>query len=203
LIRQDLERAGRELRDARLQAGLTLKTLALALGVSHPTVLRTERGSAGGNPVLLARHASLVGLRARLQVYPDGDALRDIGQVKLMRRFRVQIGEVGTWTFEVPIPDSRDRRALDAVLTVGDGRIGFEFYTRLADAQAQLRSANLKKRDAGLDRMMVVVQSTRLNRRALALAASTMTELFPQSSRVLMTELGAGRLPATDGVIVF
>jgi hypothetical protein len=30
-----------------------------------------------------------------------------------------------------------------------------------------------------------------------------MTELFPQSSRVLMTELGAGRLPATDGVIVF
>jgi transcriptional regulator with XRE-family HTH domain len=202
LIRRDLERAGLELRDARLQAGLTLKTVAAALGVTHPTVLRAERGTSGMDPIHLARHASVVGLRARIQLYQNGDAVKDAGQLKLIRRFRIEVGDVGAWAFEVPIPNSQDRRALDAVLTIGEKRIGFEFYTRLADLQAQLRSANLKKRDAALDRMVIVVQSTRVNRRALQVAGSTLAELFPASSRRLLDELRGGQLPPADGVIM-
>ncbi|MGH2391959.1 MAG: hypothetical protein ACRDGH_00485 [Candidatus Limnocylindria bacterium] len=153
-------------------------------------------------PILLARHAAVVGLRARIKLYPEGDAVRDAGQVALIRRFREEVGEYGKWAFEVPIPRSGDQRALDAVLTVAGGRIGLEFYTRLADVQAQLRAANLKKRDAELDRLVVVVQATRGNRRALREAGSVLVD-FPGSGPRLLTALAAGDVPATDGVILF
>lgn len=153
-------------------------------------------------PILLARHAAVVGLRARIKLYPEGDAVRDAGQVALIRRFRAEVGEHGKWAFEVPIPRSGDQRALDAVLTVAGRRIGLEFYTRLADVQAQLRAANLKNRDAELDRLVVVVQATRANRRALREAGSVLAD-FPGSGRRLLTSLAAGEVPATDGVILF
>jgi len=153
-------------------------------------------------PILLARHAAVVGLRARIRLYPEGDAVRDAGQVALIRRFREEVGEQGNWAFEVPIPRPGDQRALDAVLTVDGGRIGLEFYTRLADVQAQLRAANLKKRDAELDCLVVVVLATRANRRALRGAGSVLVD-FPGSGRRLLATLAAGEVPATDGVILF
>jgi transcriptional regulator with XRE-family HTH domain len=199
---RDLDDAASELRQARRRSGLTAQIVASVLGVSHPTVLRNERGYRGMPPILLARHAAVVGLRARIKLYPEGDAVRDAGQVALIRRFRAEVGELGKWAFEVPIPRSGDQRALDAVLTVAGGRIGLEFYTRLADVQAQLRAANLKNRDAELDRLVVVVQATRANRRALREAGSVLAD-FPGSGRRLLTALAAGEVPATDGVILF
>jgi transcriptional regulator with XRE-family HTH domain len=199
---RDLDDAASELRQARRRAGLTAQAVASVLGVSHPTVLRNERGYRGMPPILLARHAAVVGLRVRIKLYPEGEAVRDAGQVALIRRFRQEVGEHGKWAFEVPIPRSGDQRALDAVLTVAGGRVGLEFYTRLADVQAQLRAANLKKRDADLDRLVVVVQATRANRRALREAGTALVD-FPGSGRRLLATLAAGDVPATDGVILF
>jgi transcriptional regulator with XRE-family HTH domain len=201
-MQRDLDEAASELFRARRAAGLTLQTVADALGVAHTTVRRNERGPGGTSFELLARHAAVVGMRARIRLYPDGDALRDAGQIALIRRFRERIGDPGTWAFEEPIPIPGDQRALDAVLTLTAGRIGLEFVTRLADAQAQLRAANLKRRDAALDRMVVVVQATHANRRALREAGTAMAE-FPGSSRRLMATLAAGQMPGTDGVILF
>jgi transcriptional regulator with XRE-family HTH domain len=201
LIRRDLNQAGMEVRSARMAAGLTLQEVASVLGVSHPTVLRAERGSAGTDLTMLARLASVVGLRARLRLYPDGDPIRDAGQVALIRRFRERVGEVGSWTFEVPIPAAHDRRALDAVLTITTGRIGLEFYTRLADVQAQLRAATLKKRDAGLDRMIVVVQGTRRNRLALREAGEAL-DSRPGKTRAMLAALKAGVMPDADGIVL-
>jgi transcriptional regulator with XRE-family HTH domain len=199
---RDLDDAASELRQARRRAGLTAQAVASVLGVSHPTVLRNERGYRGMPPILLAKHAAVVGLRVRIKLYPDGEAVRDAGRVALIRRFREEMGEHGKWAFEVPIPRSGDQRALDAVLTVAGGRIGLEFYTRLADVQAQLRAANLKKRDAELDRLVVVVQATRANRRALREAGTVLVD-FPGSGRRLLATLAAAEVPATDGVILF
>lgn len=199
---RDLDDAASELRQARRRAGLTAQAVASVLGVSHPTFLRNERGYRGMPPILLARHAAVVGLRVRIKLYPEGEAVRDAGQVALIRRFREEVGELGKWAFEVPIPRSGDQRALDAVLTVAGGRIGLEFYTRLADVQAQLRAANLKKRDAELDRLVVVVQATRANRRALREAGTALAD-FPGGGRRLLTALAAGEMPANDGVILF
>ena len=203
LIKRDLEEAAAELRQARLRAGLTLEAVAAALGVSPSTILRNELGRTPRlPPMMLANHAAAVGLRARIKLYPEGEAVRDAGQVALIRRFREQVGEPGSWGFEVPILRAGDQRALDAVLTLPAGRIGLEFYTRLADVQAQLRAANLKKRDAELERMVVVVKATHANRRALREAGTVLVD-FPGSGRRLLTALAAGEVPATDGVILF
>ena len=153
--------------------------------------------------MLLARHAAAVGLRARIRLYPGGGPLRDAGQVALIRRFRERVGNPGRWAFEVPIPLANDQRALDAVLTVAGGRIGLEFYVRLADCQAQLRAANLKQRDAGLDRMVIVVKATHANRRALGEAASAIADAFPGTTRRLLAALAAGEVPPANGVILF
>lgn len=153
--------------------------------------------------MLLARHAAALGLRARIRLYPGDVAVRDAGQVALIRRFRERIGNAGRWAFEVPIPLPGDQRALDAVLTVGRGRIGLEFYVRLADCQAQLRAAHLKQRDAELDRVVIVVQATHANRRALREAAPAIADAFPGSTRRLLATLAAGELPPANGVILF
>ena len=122
--------------------------------------------------------------------------MRDAGQVALIRRFRERIGHAGRWAFEVPIPVPGDQRALDAVVTVESGRIGIEFYVRLADCQAQLRAAHLKQRDAGLDRMLIVVKATHANRRALREAAPAIADTFPGTTRSLLATLSAGELPS-------
>jgi len=153
--------------------------------------------------MLLARHAAAVGLRTRIRLFPGDGALRDAGQVALIRRFRERIGNAGRWAFEVPIPLPGDQRALDAVLAVAGGRIGLEFYVRLADCQAQLRAAHLKQRDADLDRMVIVVKATHANRRALREAARAIADTFPGSMRHLLATLAAGELPPANGVILF
>jgi transcriptional regulator with XRE-family HTH domain len=203
-MRRDLEEAANELRQARLRSGLTLEAVAAALDVSPSTILRNELGRTPGlPPMMLARHAAAVGLRARIRLYPGDGAVRDAGQVALIRRFRERIGNAGRWAFEVPIPLPGDQRALDAVLAVAGGRIGLEFYVRLADCQAQLRAAHLKQRDAGLDRMVIVVKATHANRRALREAGPAIADTFPGSTRRLLAVLAAGEVPTTDGVILF
>lgn len=202
-MRRDVAEAARELRQARLSAGLTLRQVASVIGVGRTTVLRCEQGLfPGPHPALLARHAAAVGLRARIKLYPGDGALRDAGQVALIRRFRERIGGVGRWAVEVPMPIPGDQRAVDAVLTLANGRIGLEFVIRLADCQAQLREAHLKQRDAGLERMLMVVKATHANRRALREAAPAIGESFPGTTRRLLMALAAGELPSTNGVIL-
>jgi len=203
-MRRDMLEAGSELRQARLRTGLTLDQVAAANRVGHSTILRNELAALPGpRPMLLARHAAAVGLRARIRLFPGDGAVRDAGQVALIRRFRERIGNAGRWAFEVPIPLPGDQRALDAVLTMARGRIGLEFYVRLADCQAQLRAAHLKQRDAELDRMVIVVKATHANRRALREAAPAIADTFPGSTRRLLAILTAGELPPANGVILF
>jgi hypothetical protein len=203
-LRRDVADVADELRRARLRAGLTLDDVAAVVRAGRSTIHRNETAPPPWPaPPVLARHAAVVGLRIRLKVYPGDDPIRDMGQVRLIGRFRQRIGSPGTWAFEVPIPHPFDQRALDALLTLPDGSIGLEFHTQLADVQEQLRRAQLKKRDAGLDRMLLVVQDTHANRRAIRAAAPAIADGFRVATRTLLADLGAGRLPATDGVIVF
>ena len=203
-LRRDIEDAGRELRIARLNAGRTLREVGDSVGASHAAILRTERGRLP-RPEMLARHAAAVGMRVRIKLYPGDDPIRDAGQVALIRKLRERIERghrVGAWAFEVPIPKSLDQRAIDAVLTLPTGRIGFEAWVRLADAQAQLRSAHLKQRDAELTRMVAVVKATHANRRALAAAGPAAFDAFPGSTRRLLVALEAGAVPEANGVIL-
>jgi transcriptional regulator with XRE-family HTH domain len=203
LMERDLRDVAAELRQARLRSGLTLQSVALAVGATPSTVLRHETARTRGvTPDSLARHAAALGMRVRIRVYPEGAPIRDAAHVALIRRLRERLGSHVGWAFEVPIPIPGDRRAFDAVLTVSGGRVGIEFYTRLADVQDQLRRVHLKQRDAGLDRAVVVLRATVANRLAVREAEPVIAEAFPGGTRRTLAALQEGRLPESNGVVL-
>lgn len=204
LMRRDLEELGGDLRTARLIAGLRLKDVAAAVGVSPQSVLRTERARfpPGPFPDDLARHAVAVGMRARIKVYPEGPPIRDAGQIALIRAFRVRLGpNAQKLLLEQRVTlNPSDIRAFDATLDIPPG-IGLEFVTRFHDCQAQVRAALLKQRDSGLGRLIIVVKDTHANRRAIAAAADVILTTFPLGTRAVMVALKEGRDPGANGLV--
>jgi transcriptional regulator with XRE-family HTH domain len=204
-MERDLSRAGEELREARLRAGLRLEDVAVAIGVSAATVLRTERAAGtGARPQLLAAHAAVVGMRARVLLFPDGEPLHDAPQVKLLRSFRSEIGRSIPMDLERPVvtaSGSGDRRAFDAVLRLPGCECGIECYTRFHDCQAQIRAALMKQRDAQLCRLILVVAATRANRAAVRLAADLIASTFPLGKRSVLAALRRGHDPGANGML--
>lgn len=147
-----------------------------------------------------ARILAAAGLDLSVRVYPGGAPIRDIGQVKLLARLRVEIHPRLRWRTEVPMPIVGDQRAFDAVVD-GDGvRLAIECVTRLEDAQATERAINGKQRDATIPRLLLVLAATRHNRAALA-AAPTLRAAFPLGNRAVLAALRAGRQPVANGLI--
>ena len=191
-----------ELREARLLHGLSQADVGRAAGVSAAAVSRAERGRAAGAPILsLVRIATAVGLDLHIRAYPGGDAVRDAGHRRLLGRLRALLPAGTGWATEVPLPMTQDQRAWDAVITtyarVGDAHprqclIGVEAETRLRDLQALQRRLALKRRDGGVDRLVLLVADTRSNR-AILLAADGLPfpELpMPQADALRALKLG-------------
>jgi transcriptional regulator with XRE-family HTH domain len=201
LMRRDLAEVGAELRAARLAAGLTLRDVADAGGVSPSVILRTENGvPPGPRPERLASHAAAVGMRPRIRVFPEGEPLRDAAQLALLARLRARLGDQPMLLEQAVTSDPSDRRAFDALVALPGCRCALELITRLHDCQAQLRQLLLKKRDGGVDRLVVVIAATRHNRRALSVVADVLAATLPVRSRHVLTALAAGRDPGHDAI---
>lgn len=106
------------------------------------------------------------------------------------------------WQTEVPLPIPGDLRAIDARTALEDQVIGIEAETHLADVQAIERRAVLKKRDARLDRLVLLVADTRHNRDALNAHREALRGAFPLDARAVLTALARGQAPAEDGIVV-
>lgn len=79
-----LAAACREIREARIAAGLSQAAVARAAGLSRSAYGRLERGEIALPPFEhVARAARAVGLRASLRLYPAGLPVRDAGQLGL------------------------------------------------------------------------------------------------------------------------
>ena len=194
---------GRAIRTARIAAGLTQRRIGSLVGRSPAWVSRLERGTAPGLALdQLAVVAAAVGLRVGITVYPDGAAIRDAGQVALLRRFRERIGPAWRWQLEVPMPQLGDRRAVDAVIAAGTQRCVVEAVVRLVDLQAQLRAIRLKTRDLGIGRLVVVVAATHVNRRVLDGVGDVAALSLPVGSRAAFRSLRSGREPDGDALIL-
>ena len=74
--------------------------------------------------------------------------------------------------------------------------------TRLADLQAQVRAAQLKARDIGATRLVIVATGTHANRRALADARPSLVQSFELDTRAVVAALAAGRDPGRDAFIL-
>lgn len=198
---RQLQELLRDLRAAREAAGLSQAAVAGAIGRSRALIAHWERGTVSPDPLQLARWGAAVGLDVPIRAFPAGSPLRDAGQLRLIARARVAIGEGWRWRTEVPVSDDpRDRRAFDVVLMSAAGRIGLEAITRLIDAQAQVRAVILKQEAAELERMVLVLANTRHNRAAVADAAPTLAAAFPTSPRDVQRTLRNGQLPTANGL---
>lgn len=191
-----------ELRDARRAAGVSQAHVARVAGLSQSKVSRIERAEhVSGRVDELARLSAALGLRLTMRVYPDGHAVRDEGHLRLLRRFRAQVSQRLRWRTEVPVGDSGDARAWD-VLLEGVGAIGVDAETRLQDLQALQRRCELKARDSGVDRLVLLVAATRHNRLVLHEHRAALASTFPADTAEVMACLRQGRLPPRNGIVI-
>jgi transcriptional regulator with XRE-family HTH domain len=198
-----LDRLGSELRTARNAAGLTQRDAARATGCSPTEISRIERGIAPWVDVAtLTRFATVVGLDLWIRTYPGGEPLRDAAHLRLTEALKAMVGSPLTIRGEVPVGDVRDRRAWDLTLTDPRGRIcGTELETRIVDAQAQMRRITQKQRDAGVDRLLVVVADTRANRIAIRSAAPLLGSTLAIDDPFALQAVAIGELPPRDALI--
>ena len=161
--------ARRQFHDARLASGLSRVDVGRSVGMSASQVDRFERGLLRDIRLeQMCRLAVAVGLAPNLRFYPDGDPLRDAGQLRVLDRLRHRITP-GRFRTEVPLDGRTDLRAWDSVLDGTGCSDAFEVETRVADLQALERRAMLKLRDdATIQHLFLVVADTRRNRMALS-----------------------------------
>jgi transcriptional regulator with XRE-family HTH domain len=194
---------GDQLRTGRLISGITQKRLGAKIGVSQGQISRRELGrSRRLMGESLAVHAAAVGLKLSVKLWPVGGGIRDAAQTRYIAAFTARVGRLWRIVLEAPIQIAGDLRAVDVLLVRGEIRVAVEVTTRLADLQAQIRAAQLKARDIGATRLIIVVAATHANRRLLAEARATLVAGFDLDSRRLLADLAAGRDPGRDGILV-
>ena len=193
---------GNELRDVRLAAGVSQCHVARVAGLTQSRVSRTERGQRLA-PRLdeLAQHCAALGLRLSLKAYPDGLPVRDAAQLRLLQRLRSQIGPGLRWRTEVPVGGVGDLRAWDVLLEC-DQDIGIDAETRLQDLQALQRRTELKWRDSGVARVVLVVASTRHNRAVIREHRSALSSTLPLDTAAIMRALRQGVAPPANGIAI-
>ena len=101
------------------------------------------------------------------------------------------------WISAVP----GDLRAIDIALS-GPCVIAVEVVTRLRDIQSELRAAQLKQRDFGAKRLIIVVAGTHANRRVLGEAHGALEFAFDLDTQRVLRLLSAGKDPGRDAIIV-
>jgi len=198
-----LREVGRELRVARLIAGMTQADVAAQLSTSNSHVSRVEHGLIRGIGIpRLTRHAAVVGLKPYIKLFPAIGRPLDTAQLTLFARFKERVSRTWHIQLEVPMPKLGDLRAADALLTIPGCRCMVEVITRLADFQAQLRSAHLKQRDLGADRLILVVAANATNRRAVRLAQAAARSALPLDTKAALNLLASGVDPGADALVV-
>ena len=193
---------GLEVRNGRRMAGLTQEELGAAVGLSGSEVCRVEHGQA---PWLTITHASellsAVGLDLWGKVYPAGPPLRDVAHLRLLADFEARLAASIQRQREWPIPNDRSGRAIDLLLSGIPKRAGVEAETVLHDLQALERDVNLKRQDAGLEHMILLVRGSKRNREILR-GADALRRAFPLQTRPVLAALGDGRDPGGSGIVI-
>jgi transcriptional regulator with XRE-family HTH domain len=196
-------RLAEELRNARLSAGLSLRAVAAAAGISPAQLHRME---CARNRTVSVRSLSIVfavvGMRLSARPYPEGPPLRDAAHARLLARFASHLPPAIRMRAEVPLGPSGDLRAWDAELCAGSDTCKLEAETALQDLQATDRRLALKMRDGGVDRLVLLVADTRRNRRVLREFRGLIMARYPLDTRSVMRSLRRGHLPGQSGVVV-
>lgn len=186
---------------ARRSLGLSQQHVAGLVGISQSVLSRLEGGRSTCSVGVLAMIAAVLGLDLVVSLHPGGAPVRDAGHIRVMTRLRERLPRHFVLKTEVPIPIAGDRRAIDSLIADPALNTGFELETRLTDAQALVRRAILKQRDAGIACMVLVFPDTAANRQAVEAAAPTLRPSFPLGTRAILAALRAGTTPSANGIL--
>lgn len=194
---------GRALRDARRLGGLSQDMVARAAGISHTHLSRIEHGRVPGLSIDLgSRLSAAVGLDLSVRTFPGGIRIRDLGQVRLLARFRSLVAQSISWRSEVPVGGVGDPRAWDAQLAAHNRRAGVEAEMHVPDWQALDRRIALRKRDSGIQIAILVLADTRHHRAVLREIGPPGTANFPEPGRSAIAALRSGSLPGASTIIL-
>lgn len=189
---------GKELRLGRVTSGTSQAAVGAAAKVSRTTEARYEGGLYEGATILgAAELLACVGLGLSVSTYPLGDLPRDRRHAGLVANLLEHVGPPLKWRTEVPLPNAGDARSWDATLTGSHKRTGIEFERVLADVQALSRRIALKRRDGGVDYLLLVVADTTANRRVLREWKTFLPELPRLATRDVLAALRPVSIPAT------
>src|SRR5436190_10633096 len=197
---EDLRAIGAEIRRARTATGLSVREVESRTGIGYARVSRFERGMGTLTVPQMYLVAVAVGLDARLRAWPGGDPIRDAGQARLLERLRCELQPSLAWRTEVPLAIPGDLRAWDAVISGSGWRLAVEAETVLIDIQAVERRLALKRRDGGVEHLLLLIADTPRNRRARAAAPASFADLDGRARDVLAA-LRTGRDPETSALL--
>jgi transcriptional regulator with XRE-family HTH domain len=198
---EDEARVRADLVRARRAAGLSREDVGKACGLSRTGIERVESGTRRSTVRDYAAFGAAVGLDIRLRAYPAGDPIRDAGQQRLLGRLRIRLHPSLGWATEVTLPIEGDLRAWDAMIRGTDWRLPVDAETALDDIQATERRLALKRRDGGVDHVILLLADTPRNRRALASAPGAFADL-PLRTREVLVALRDGRHPGASGIVI-
>jgi hypothetical protein len=180
--------------------------VAAAASVSRAWLSKFERnGVSNPGVVTVARVFAVVGLDLSARAYPsEAGALRDAGQVRVLGRFRQKLHPSLRFRTEVPFPIPGDQRAWDATLTPRDNswRYGVEVEVHPVDGQAITRRAALKRRDGGMDGVIMVLPDTRQTRAFMREFGPLLAQDFQIKGPAALAHLAAGEDPGGSAVVV-
>jgi transcriptional regulator with XRE-family HTH domain len=153
---------GREAGIARRDHGLSLRTVADALGVSPATVWCAENGlSPAVSLSFLARMLAVVGLELSARACKGSAPIRDAGHAALISRFQAYLHHSLRWAPEVPLSRSAEARGWDGVVLGRDWRYGVGSDTNPMDAQDLVARAQFGEREGDVDGVLLIVPDTR------------------------------------------
>ena len=196
---------GRELRIARLAVGLTQRAVGKRAGLSQSAISQIERATRGFAIGAYSRAVAAVGHELSVRVFPKSSvSLRDRGQLELAQRIVAAVSPSWECRLEVPVsPDGL--RAADLLCSGANELCMVEIFRSMADLQAQLRPAQLKRetlasRHSRPVRLIIAVPDTASSRRALRELARLLERTMPVRSAEIWAALRAGRVIGGDGI---
>lgn len=205
---RELARAfGRELRGARMAAGLTQRQAGSRAGVSQQAVSLAERGSAAVSLEIRSRLSEACGCELGWRLYPVRTIpLRDSGQLALASALVGRVHASFRTRLEVPVR-AGDLRAADLVLDSAEEVIQIEIERAPTDFQAQARAAQVKREmlaegERRPVRLVLAMPSTRANRERLNQISPLLLRALPIPSRRIWHSLQNGRPIGGDGILL-
>jgi hypothetical protein len=102
----------------------------------------------------------------------------------------------------VPLPFGGDRRAWDALISIDIVRSGVDAETHVRDPQAQERRLALKRRDGGVDHVILLLSDMRHHRGLLAVHGRRLVEAFPVAGRACLRDLAVPRDPGGSAIVL-